>query len=70
METRKYTKSEKDFMCFAINRFGDGGHPYASPETLKYFREDYVVTCVKRAVDCENLSPEGFSIGINLRHRI
>lgn len=70
MDTKNYTKSEKDFICFAINRFGDGEHPCASPETLKYFEEDYVTVCVERAIDCENLTLEGFSIGINLRHKI
>lgn len=70
MEVRNLSKSEKEFICFAINRFGDGDHPCASPETLKYFTEDYAHTCVERAIDCENLTTEGFGIGINLRHKI
>lgn len=40
----------RDFLCFAINEFGDGQHPMADEESLPHFVDDYVTKCVRKAV--------------------
>jgi len=49
--------SEKaKIICSAINIYGEGSHPWATPENLNYFQREYVQECLEKAKD--NLKDE------------
>lgn len=50
------TKEEKEFISYAINRCGDGDHPFCDEKTFSYFVIKYVRKCLKRAK--KSLKPE------------
>ncbi len=43
------TYEQADLICTAINRFGGGGHPFAEPQSLRFFNFAYVKRCAKKA---------------------
>jgi len=45
-----------EFLCFAINSFGTGGHPVATPENLSLFKREYIAASVRRAVQSGKIS--------------
>jgi hypothetical protein len=47
---KTWTQEELAMIASAINAFGSGGHPEASPDRgLDYFQPDYVRKCLRRA---------------------
>lgn len=47
--TINFSATERDFIRFAINTFGNGKHPAATEKSLPYFQRDYVKRCVTKA---------------------
>jgi hypothetical protein len=43
-------------LCFAINHFGSGGHPAATPENIDTFGAEYVKDCVAKALASGKIS--------------
>ena len=37
-------------LCSYINTFGSNEHPLATPETLKYFKPEYINECLDKAI--------------------
>lgn len=46
---------ERRAMIDAINQFGDGSHPEATPQNLNTFSDDYVLRCLTRAYEATTL---------------
>jgi hypothetical protein len=46
-------------ICFAINEFGDGDHPTATPANLTYFAARYVEKCIARMARDHHVSEGG-----------
>lgn len=59
------TTEQVKLACGAINRCGNGEHPYAEPDNFEFFTQDYTRECVKRALDLpegEGLSARGRAV--------
>lgn len=50
------SKHHERITALAINHFGDGGHPEASPATLRFFEDDYKHKCLSIAAMCDDLT--------------
>lgn len=59
-------KSEKEFIAFAINRFGDGQHPIADADNLRMFNTQYAYACVKEAMLTGDLTGEGARVAASV----
>lgn len=42
----------------ALNHFGNGGHPAATPDTLHHFGPDYIRRCLCVASMCPDLTDD------------
>lgn len=48
--------------AFAINHFGSGGHPEATKDNLHHFTQEYILECLKRARESDQLSDEALKL--------
>ena len=64
----KLDQKQIEFICGAINMYGDGEHPVADAKTFKYFTTEYVKDILTRQHLLKNLSTTGQETinGVNL----
>lgn len=62
-KAEKLNKTEKRFVCFAINNFGEEeGGPYATPQSLPYFAIDFAKSCIREYMYSGGVTGTGLSI--------
>lgn len=59
-------------LAFAINHFGEGGHPMAeaTAASLAPFQPDYVAECLRKALAHPNLDPAAATLGRSILETI
>ena len=57
-EQRANQAADDRLRCFAINKFGDGEHPYADSESLQYFAASYVRECLRRCAASDRVTEQ------------
>lgn len=58
-----FATDQKQFVAFAVNNFGNGEHPYANEDTLRYFTPPYVRECVQKAIDSDKITEAAVTVG-------
>ena len=59
LQTEKLGKTEKEFLSFAVNQFGDGQHPVISEMNQKFLGKEYARSCVLKALKSGKMSEVG-----------
>lgn len=69
-KVKNFTENQINFVCYAINQYGCGEHPWADRNSFSHCDYTYAMECIQKAIDSHNLKPEGLDIANEVKNEL